>query len=173
MPDLSYISDWISYPQSKTVFWREPEFRPSIYKFWTMLWHVSRMPSLRRTPSRRKREDSDDDESDYTSSGSGASPAKRQKNNSNGSRNARESSIEPTMDVSGKHQPGAIVRVRLRNFVTYKDATFEPGPTLNMVIGPNGNGKSTLVCAICLGLGWGSQVSAWASNKDIAYESST
>ena len=28
-----------------------------------------------------------------------------------------------------------------------------------MVIGPNGTGKSTLVCAICLGLGWGPQVS--------------
>ena len=28
-----------------------------------------------------------------------------------------------------------------------------------MVIGPNGTGKSTLVCAICLGLGWGAQVS--------------
>lgn len=26
---------------------------------------------------------------------------------------------------------------------------------MNMVIGPNGTGKSTLVCAICLGLGWG------------------
>ena len=26
-----------------------------------------------------------------------------------------------------------------------------------MVIGPNGTGKSTLVCAICLGLGWGPQ----------------
>lgn len=29
-----------------------------------------------------------------------------------------------------------------------------------MVIGPNGTGKSTLVCAICLGLGWGPQVSS-------------
>jgi ABC-type Mn2+/Zn2+ transport system ATPase subunit len=27
-----------------------------------------------------------------------------------------------------------------------------------MIIGPNGTGKSTLVCAICLGLGWGPQV---------------
>lgn len=26
---------------------------------------------------------------------------------------------------------------------------------MNMIIGPNGTGKSTLVCAICLGLGWG------------------
>lgn len=54
-----------------------------------------------------------------------------------------------------KHQPGAIVRVKLTDFVTYTAAEFFPGPNLNMVIGPNGTGKSTLVCAICLGLGWG------------------
>lgn len=51
-------------------------------------------------------------------------------------------------------QPGAIVRVLLENFVTYEHAVFNPGPNLNMVIGPNGTGKSSLVCAICLGLGF-------------------
>ena len=56
------------------------------------------------------------------------------------------------------HQPGSIVRVKLTNFVTYTAVEFFPGPSLNMVIGPNGTGKSTLVCAICLGLGWGAQV---------------
>jgi chromosome segregation ATPase len=56
-----------------------------------------------------------------------------------------------------KHQPGAIVRVKVTNFVTYTSAEFFPGPNLNMVIGPNGTGKSSLVCAICLGLGWGPQ----------------
>jgi chromosome segregation ATPase len=55
-------------------------------------------------------------------------------------------------------QPGAIVRVKLTNFVTYESAEFFPGPSLNMVIGPNGTGKSSLVCALCLGLGWGPQV---------------
>lgn len=58
-----------------------------------------------------------------------------------------------------KYQPGSIVRVELENFVTYTAVEFFPGPSLNMVIGPNGTGKSTLVCAICLGLGWGPQVS--------------
>jgi chromosome segregation ATPase len=52
------------------------------------------------------------------------------------------------------HQPGSLVRVKLSNFVTYTAADFNLGPSLNMVIGPNGTGKSTLVCAICLGLGW-------------------
>lgn len=56
------------------------------------------------------------------------------------------------------YRPGAILRVKLRNFVTYSAVEFFPGPNLNMVIGPNGSGKSSLVCAICLGLGWSSQV---------------
>jgi chromosome segregation ATPase len=42
----------------------------------------------------------------------------------------------------------------VKNFVTYTKATFSCGPGLNMIIGPNGTGKSTLVCAICLGLGY-------------------
>jgi structural maintenance of chromosomes protein 5 len=42
----------------------------------------------------------------------------------------------------------------MKNFVTYSSAEFKCGPSLNMIIGPNGTGKSSLVCAICLGLGW-------------------
>ncbi|KAK3311361.1 SMC5-like protein [Chaetomium strumarium] len=63
---------------------------------------------------------------------------------------------------SGFH-PGAIVRVKVRNFVTYQEAEFFLGPNLNMVIGPNGTGKSSLVCAICLGLGYSSSVLGRAS----------
>ncbi|RHZ57589.1 hypothetical protein CDV55_104570 [Aspergillus turcosus] len=55
------------------------------------------------------------------------------------------------------YKPGSIVRIKVTDFVTYTSAEFFPGPKLNMVIGPNGTGKSTLVCAICLGLGWGPQ----------------
>ncbi|POS87700.1 hypothetical protein EPUL_000457, partial [Erysiphe pulchra] len=54
---------------------------------------------------------------------------------------------------SCEFQHGAIVWVKLENFVTYQRAEFYPGPSLNMIIGPNGTGKSSLVCAICLGLG--------------------
>ena len=57
-----------------------------------------------------------------------------------------------------EYQPGSIIRVKLANFVTYTSVEFFPGPSLNMVIGPNGTGKSTLVCAICLGMGWGAKV---------------
>lgn len=64
----------------------------------------------------------------------------------------------PRIDVQqrdeNEYQAGAIIRVKLTNFVTYEDAVFYPGPNLNMVIGPNGTGKSSLVCAICIGLGY-------------------
>lgn len=64
------------------------------------------------------------------------------------------------------YQAGSIVRVKLTNFVTYTRAEFHPGPNLNMIIGPNGTGKSTLVCAICLGLG--SPTSLLGRAKDIS-----
>lgn len=59
-----------------------------------------------------------------------------------------------TASERGKFAPGAIVRVKVNNFVTYEHAEFFPGSNLNMVIGPNGTGKSSLVCALCLGLGY-------------------
>jgi chromosome segregation ATPase len=42
----------------------------------------------------------------------------------------------------------------LLNFVarTYSKVEILPEPGLNVVIGPNGTGKSTIVCGICLGL---------------------
>ncbi|KAI8377087.1 P-loop containing nucleoside triphosphate hydrolase protein, partial [Choanephora cucurbitarum] len=48
---------------------------------------------------------------------------------------------------------GSIVKITLRNFVTYDYCEIFPGPQMNMIIGPNGTGKSTIVCAIALGLG--------------------
>lgn len=50
-------------------------------------------------------------------------------------------------------KPGSIRRIKLHNFLTYADVECFPGPRLNVVIGPNGTGKSTILCAICLGLG--------------------
>ena len=37
-------------------------------------------------------------------------------------------------------------------YSTYDSVEFQPGPNLNVIIGPNGTGKSTIVCGICLGL---------------------
>ncbi|KAL8733040.1 MAG: hypothetical protein Q9181_003746 [Wetmoreana brouardii] len=131
------------------------------------------MPSA-VTPSRRSREASFDDE-DPQSSNATELAAKRTRINLNG--DTAQSSQSPLLpnghktnansllqqeklharSSKRKHQPGSIVRVKLTNFVTYTAVEFLPGPSLNMVIGPNGTGKSTLVCAICLGLGWGPQ----------------
>lgn len=58
------------------------------------------------------------------------------------------------------------MRVACENFVTYDAVEFFPGPYLNMIIGPNGTGKSTVVCAIALGLGWKPSVLGRA--KDVA-----
>lgn len=79
--------------------------------------------------------------------------------NGRGQRGSTESGRDSSGPADDEFQPGAIVRIKLKDFVTYTSAEFFPGPKLNMVIGPNGTGKSTLVCAICLGLGWGPQVS--------------
>ncbi|KAL4898774.1 P-loop containing nucleoside triphosphate hydrolase protein [Aspergillus ambiguus] len=106
------------------------------------------------------RDEADEDSSEDSSSGSGSGTASA----INGAVNSTQRSVGPSMgNVSNGAQdedgfkPGSIVRIKVTNFVTYTTAEFFPGPKLNMVIGPNGTGKSTLVCAICLGLGWGPQ----------------
>lgn len=115
---------------------------------------------------RRTRDELEDDESEGTSTPSAASDSpKRPRLNShaNGTSSARNGragrqSGGPTLSngtLADEYQAGAIVRVKVENFVTYEKAEFFPGPHLNMVIGPNGTGKSSLVCAICLGLGYG------------------
>ncbi|KAM6363306.1 structural maintenance of chromosomes protein 5 [Pluvialis apricaria] len=47
---------------------------------------------------------------------------------------------------------GSIVRIFMKNFLTYDVCEVCPGPNLNMIVGANGTGKSSIVCAICLGL---------------------
>uniref|UniRef100_A0A336MNE2 Structural maintenance of chromosomes protein 5 n=1 Tax=Culicoides sonorensis TaxID=179676 RepID=A0A336MNE2_CULSO len=48
---------------------------------------------------------------------------------------------------------GKIFSVACNDFVTYNEVMFFPGEYLNIVIGPNGTGKSTLVSAIVIGMG--------------------
>ncbi|XP_058792958.1 structural maintenance of chromosomes protein 5 [Phymastichus coffea] len=48
---------------------------------------------------------------------------------------------------------GVITRIALKNFVTYDEVVVKPGKHLNLIIGANGTGKSTIVSAIVLGLG--------------------
>ena len=56
--------------------------------------------------------------------------------------------------TSPSYNRGAIVRIRLHNFMSYRDAEIaDVGTKLNCIIGPNGTGKSSIVCAMCVGLG--------------------
>lgn len=48
------------------------------------------------------------------------------------------------------YRPGFLLRVRMVNFLTYDDGEVFPGPRLNVILGPNGTGKSTVTHAICL-----------------------
>ncbi|WEJ92816.1 Structural maintenance of chromosomes protein 5 [Yamadazyma tenuis] len=59
------------------------------------------------------------------------------------------------------------MKVTVTNFTTYSYAEFSLSPTLNMIIGPNGTGKSTLVSAICLGLGGKPELIKRPSLKDM------
>jgi len=64
-----------------------------------------------------------------------------------------DTSTSPLQEERSVYKPGSITRIKLQNFLTYAQVEFSPGPRLNVVIGPNGTGKSTILCAICLGLG--------------------
>ena len=137
------------------------------------------MPSV-VTPQRRGRDSGTEDQADGDSADSSSDEissrsSKRSRLNLNGDASSsqrpllshgylsqinahhRKDFVQLGTTASG-YQPGSIVRVKLANFVTYTAVEFFPGPSLNMVIGPNGTGKSTLVCAICLGMGWGPKV---------------
>ncbi|XP_062563609.1 structural maintenance of chromosomes protein 5 [Armigeres subalbatus] len=48
---------------------------------------------------------------------------------------------------------GKIKSVAVKDFVTYDVTIFYPDEHLNIIIGPNGTGKSTIVAAIVLGMG--------------------
>ncbi|KAJ1922364.1 Structural maintenance of chromosomes protein 5 [Tieghemiomyces parasiticus] len=116
------------------------------------------MPSSKRThdggggqkPSKRRQLAPDTD--DETNEGSSQAPTFEA---SADRTNHPKVTAAVTTDNStiGEFRPGSIVRVSLRQFVTYDACQFHPGPHLNMIIGPNGTGKSTIVCAIALGLG--------------------
>jgi structural maintenance of chromosomes protein 5 len=52
-----------------------------------------------------------------------------------------------------QYAKGAITRIQMHNFLVYRDVTVPVGPRLNLVLGPNGTGKSSIVCALALALG--------------------
>ncbi len=50
-------------------------------------------------------------------------------------------------------RPRSIKKIVLTNFMTHKYTVVHPSSRINLVMGANGSGKSSLVCALCLGLG--------------------
>lgn len=135
--------------------------------------HPTSGPNIKRQRLSPTEEASEEDESGNTEASEGANDSNDDDDDDEDDDNQSETSEDmdaagaraiaqqPVVDHGlgpGGYKPGAIVRIKVTNFVTYASAEFFPGPKLNMVIGPNGTGKSTLVCAICLGLGWGPQV---------------
>ncbi|EEB08290.2 Smc5-6 complex SMC subunit Smc5 [Schizosaccharomyces japonicus yFS275] len=69
-------------------------------------------------------------------------------------RNSQSNKRQKRSNLYEDYVNGSIVRIKLTNFVSYDSCEFFPGPYLNMIIGPNGTGKSTIVSAICIGLNW-------------------
>lgn len=53
---------------------------------------------------------------------------------------------------------GKIYMIHLENFLTHSEATVFPHELLNIVIGPNGTGKSTLVAGIIIGMGGSTKI---------------
>ncbi|KAJ3877761.1 hypothetical protein F5051DRAFT_407478 [Lentinula edodes] len=109
-----------------------------------------------------------DEEDDLDNQGSG-SPKGRKRARANTDGDSRPSqfqdgtscaprSVTLPRDPKDNFIPGSIVRIQLRNFVTYDYVEFRPGPYLNMIIGPNGTGKSSIACAIALGLNFSPKV---------------
>lgn len=51
-----------------------------------------------------------------------------------------------------RYVAGSVIRMKLKNFMTYDFVEFHPGPHMNMILGPNGTGKSSIAAAIAIGL---------------------
>jgi hypothetical protein len=59
----------------------------------------------------------------------------------------------PALVSKGKFTVGSVIRVSMKNFLTFDECEVFPGPRLNVVLGPNGTGKSSVTHAICLACG--------------------
>uniref|UniRef100_A0A3P9H2E8 Structural maintenance of chromosomes protein 5 n=1 Tax=Oryzias latipes TaxID=8090 RepID=A0A3P9H2E8_ORYLA len=84
-----------------------------------------------------------------------AEPSKKQRlSHHNNSSQTPSKAFYKARDVDEAHPfvEGSILRITMKNFLTYDYSVVCPGPNLNMIVGANGTGKSSIVCAICLGL---------------------
>jgi len=63
-----------------------------------------------------------------------------------------EGLLEDPLQYETALTEGQIKSIKLRNWVTFDSTVIECEPGLNLIVGPNGTGKSSIVCAIGLGL---------------------
>ena len=56
-------------------------------------------------------------------------------------------------DLHSSFGAGAIKRIYLKDFMVHTQLEINCSAQVNLIIGANGSGKSSVVCAICLGLG--------------------
>uniref|UniRef100_A0A914HEP9 Structural maintenance of chromosomes protein 5 n=1 Tax=Globodera rostochiensis TaxID=31243 RepID=A0A914HEP9_GLORO len=68
-------------------------------------------------------------------------------------RSGRRAAAASSQTQQSPFAHGAIIRIQFTNFLTYDRVSVRPGPHLNVVIGPNGTGKSSIICGICLAVG--------------------
>eukprot|EP00172_Hildenbrandia_rubra_P003970 Plantae.Rhodophyta-Hildenbrandia_rubra.ctg719.p1 GENE.Plantae.Rhodophyta-Hildenbrandia_rubra.ctg719~~Plantae.Rhodophyta-Hildenbrandia_rubra.ctg719.p1 ORF type:complete len:1131 (-),score=237.21 Plantae.Rhodophyta-Hildenbrandia_rubra.ctg719:1971-5363(-) len=61
--------------------------------------------------------------------------------------------IGRTLNEYQGFKKGNIVRLVMKNFLTFSNVALTPGPKMNLILGPNGTGKSTIVNAICIVFG--------------------
>ncbi|KAI4823837.1 hypothetical protein KUCAC02_012392 [Chaenocephalus aceratus] len=80
-----------------------------------------------------------------------SSSKKQRRSQAFGSQTPNDSQPDGT-GVEGRFVEGSIFRLTMKNFLTYDYSVVNPGANLNMIVGANGTGKSSIVCAICLGL---------------------
>jgi structural maintenance of chromosomes protein 5 len=64
----------------------------------------------------------------------------------NGVANYAERPLNPFSGFSR----GNLVHLQMTNFLTFSDTILRPGPRLNLILGPNGTGKSSIVNAVCI-----------------------
>lgn len=68
---------------------------------------------------------------------------------------ASTSTAAPAQQLSSA---GKIHSIYLKNFMTHGEITVRPGQELNIVIGPNGTGKSAIVAGIIIGMGGSTKI---------------
>lgn len=69
-----------------------------------------------------------------------------------------DSEIDSDSNNGQISRSGKIHSIEIHDFMTFSEVTVFPGENLNLLIGPNGTGKSSIVSAMVLGMGGNAKV---------------